>query len=306
MLIIQNLCKEYDSHTVLDNMNIEIARGQLFGLVGPNGAGKTTLIKILAGLLEPNQGSILLENELLTTKERRQDRRIAYMPDYFGVYENLKVYEYLDFYGQMYGMPDKMIRSRIDENLELVNLHRQREEFVNHLSRGMKQRLCLARCLIKNPQLILLDEPASGLDVRARNDMQIILKNLQEKQITIIISSHILEELSKVCSHIGIIDQGKVMAQGPVEEILRIEEKSKPLKIRFTEVNSRLLKYLHTHSLISNLVVDGTQATMFFNGDASEEANLLTQMVQDGAKICYFAREDGNLEQIFLKITKGE
>ncbi|WP_455714063.1 ABC transporter ATP-binding protein [Anaerosporobacter sp.] len=306
MLELQDLCKKYGRHTVLDNMNLHIEKGQLFGLVGPNGAGKTTLIKIIAGLLELDYGSVLVDGKQTSTKERRSHTKIGYMPDYFGVYQNLKVYEYMDFYTQMYGYKGKEAKNKVEENLELVNLLSRKDEYVDDLSRGIKQRLCLARCLLSEPELLLLDEPTSGLDPRGRNDIRNILNILQGKGMTIIISSHILQDLSQMCSHIGIVDNGKMVTQGPVEDILQMEEQSKPLRIRFTEVNSSLLKYLGSHVLISNLTIDGTQTTMRFEGDSMEEAKLLTTLIQNGARICYFAREEGNLEKLFLRITKGE
>lgn len=306
MLEIQNLCKKYDTHMVLDNLELHIHKGQLFGLVGPNGAGKTTMIKTIAGLLEPDNGVVKIDGKSTTTRERRSHSKIGYMPDYFGVYQNLKVYEYMDFYTRMYGNRGREAKKKIDENLELVNLYSNKDEYVDDLSRGFKQRLCLARCLLSEPELLLLDEPTSGLDPRARNDIRMILNTLQEKNMTIIISSHILHDLSKMCSHIGILDEGKMVIQGTVDDILQMEEQSKPLQIRFTEVNASLLKFLDTHALISNLTIDGAQVTMCFQGDSIEEAKLLTSLIRNGAGICYFAREEGSLERVFLQITKGE
>ncbi|WP_310603754.1 ABC transporter ATP-binding protein [Anaerosporobacter sp.] len=306
MLQIQELCKAYDSHTVLDNINLRIQRGQLFGLVGPNGAGKTTILKVLAGLLEHDLGTIVLDGEETSTRERRGCTKISYMPDYFGVYPNLKVYEYMEFYTQLYGYKGKEARKRIEENLELVSLYSKKDEYVETLSRGVKQKLSLARCLIAEPELLLLDEPSSGLDPRACREIEEVLHTLQKKQITIIISSHILHELSRICTNIGIIDHGKLIIDGRVEDILKMEEKSKPLRIRFTEVNANVLKYLDSHALISNLIIDGTQVMMQFQGDSLEEASLLSALIRDGAGICYFAREESSLEQLFLEITKGE
>lgn len=306
MLEIQNLCKKYDTHMVLDNLELHIQKGQLFGLVGPNGAGKTTMIKTIAGLLEPDKGVVRIDGKSTTTRERRSDSKIGYMPDYFGVYQNLKVYEYMDFYTRMYGNRGREAKKKIDENLELVNLYSNKDEYVDDLSRGFKQRLCLARCLLSEPELLLLDEPTSGLDPRARNDIRMILNTLQEKNMTIIISSHILQDLSKMCSHIGILDESKMIIQGTVDDILQMEEQSKPLQIRFTEVNANLLKFLDSHALINNLTIDGAQVTMSFQGDSLEEAKLLTSLIQNGAGICYFAREEGSLDKVFLQITKGE
>lgn len=306
MLEIQELSKEYDTHMVLDSMKLHIQKGELFGLVGPNGAGKTTMIKIIAGLLEPDAGLVMIDGKRTTTKERRTHAKIGYMPDYSGTYPNLTVYEYMDFYAQMNGYKGKDAKKKIEENLELVNLYSKKEEYVDVLSRGIKQRLCLARCLISEPELLLLDEPTSGLDPRARNDIRMILNTLREKGKTIIISSHLLHDLSKMCSHIGILDKGKMITQGPVEDILQMEEQAKPLRIRFTEVNASLLKFLDSNALINNLTIDGAQATMNFQGDSMEEAKLLTALIRNGAGICYFAREEGSLERLFLQITKGE
>lgn len=306
MLKINDLCKRYGSHTILNNLSLTVAKGQIYGLVGPNGAGKTTLIKIIAGLLEPDCGTISVDGEVLDTRCRRNHIEISYMPDYFGVYHNFKVYEYMEFFAQAYGIKGIETKHRIDEKLQLVDLSMQREDYVDKLSRGMKQRLCLARCLLAEPQLLLLDEPASGLDPRARRLMNTILKHLQERDMAIVISSHILEDLSRVCSHIGIMEDGEIVKQGTIEDILKLEEQMKPLNIRFTQVNASLYQSMQSNPLITNLRIDGALASMNFQGDTLEEARLLRSLIEDGADICYFAREKGNLEKLFLQITKGD
>ena len=205
MLRIENLTKKYGKFQALDNLNLHIEKGEIFGFVGPNGAGKTTTMRIVCGLLKATSGSVYVDGVDAIANPEDIKRKVGYVPDFFGVYDNLQVMEYMEFYGSMYGMKKEEVDEISKGLLELVNLSDKENEFVDTLSRGMKQRLCVARALIHNPDLLVLDEPNSGLDPRARFEMKEVLKNLGAMGKTIIISSHILPELSEMCSSIGIM-----------------------------------------------------------------------------------------------------
>ncbi|NLN47996.1 MAG: ABC transporter ATP-binding protein, partial [Clostridiales bacterium] len=211
MLKIKELTKRYDKFTAVDKLTLEVQDGEIFGFVGPNGAGKTTTMKIICGLMAANGGVVYVNGIDAIRQARAAKDIIGYMPDFFGVYDDLKVSEYLDFYASIYDIKLKERKKISDDLLELVDLANKRDTYVDSLSRGMKQRLCLARSLVHNPKLLVLDEPASGMDPRARVEMKEILRSLKSLGKTIIISSHILSELSELCTSIGIIDRGKMV-----------------------------------------------------------------------------------------------
>ena len=217
MLVIRDLVKKYGNFTAVDHLNMHVERGQIYGFIGPNGAGKTTTMRIVATLLAPTSGYVEVDGVDLQKDPIKVREKIGYMPDFFGVYDNLIVMEYLDFYGSAYGIEYAQRRRIADDLLELVDLSDKKDAYVDTLSRGMKQRLCLARCLIHNPQLLILDEPASGMDPRARAEIKGILKELKRMGKTILISSHILAELSEICDCVGIIDSRKVVIQVSVD-----------------------------------------------------------------------------------------
>jgi len=221
MITVEGLTKIYGSRTALDHVSFEVPKGEIFGFVGPNGAGKTTTLRILAALLEPTAGRALVDGADVIEHPNLVHERLGYMPDFFGVYDQLTAGEYLDFYAACYRQPKARRKKIADDLLELVGLTDRRDQAVDTLSRGLKQRLCLARALVHDPAVLLLDEPASGLDPRARVEMREILKELQTMGKTIIISSHILPELTELCTMIGIIDQGRMRATGPVQEVIR-------------------------------------------------------------------------------------
>ena len=220
MVDIEELTKRYGKFVALDHMNLHIDKGEIFGFVGPNGAGKTTTMRIMCGLLKATSGKVTIDGVDALGRPADVKRKIGYVPDFFGVYDNLKVMEYMDFYGSMYGMSKREVEKVADKYLELVAIQDKKDEFVDSLSRGMKQRLCVARALIHDPELLVLDEPSSGLDPRSRHDMKNILRDLKEMGKTIVISSHILPELSEMCTSIGVIDHGKIVASGSVEKFV--------------------------------------------------------------------------------------
>ena len=232
MLVTNELTRAYGSFVALNHLNMTIGDGELHGFVGPNGAGKTTTMRILATLLKPNSGTATLDGVDVVNNPKQMHRLMGYMPDFFGVYDRLKAWEYLDFYARCYGFGYRERMHMIDNLLELVNLSEKRDSYVDVLSRGMKQRLCLARALIHDPKLLILDEPASGMDPRARAEMKNILRTLKELGKTVLISSHILPELAEMCDALTIIDHGKLVFSGSVEALNEHMNGNAPVTIR--------------------------------------------------------------------------
>ena len=304
MLKIRNLTKRYGRHTALDSLDLQIDRGEIFGFVGPNGAGKTTTMKIMAGLLKADAGEIYIDDIKLFEDYNRLKEVIGYMPDFFGVYDNLQVMEYLEFYASAYGMETRQARRLGGHLLEMVHLEGKEECYVDELSRGMKQRLCLARALIHDPQFLILEEPASGLDPRSRFEFKEILKELRDNGKTIIISSHILMELAEMCTSIGIIERGKMILQGSIEDILETVDTSNPLIIRVYDQVDTAVLLLKREEKIESLTIRGNSIFASFSGNREEEARLLKTLIDNGVLVQSFSREQGSLESLFLKITE--
>ncbi len=303
MVEIENLYKHYGKFVALDHLNLSIDKGELFGFVGPNGAGKTTTMRIISGLLKADGGQVQVADVDALKDSQSLKRRIGYMPDFFGVYDNLKAIEYMEFYASIYGITGKKATNMCMELMDLVNLGDKAEFYVDSLSRGMKQRLCLARSLVHNPELLILDEPASGLDPRARFEMKGILKNLHDMGKTIVISSHILSELAEMCTTIGIIDKGKMVTKGTVEDIMRKLNTTNPLKIHVIESVESAVRIIKENPKVENLSIDGEDITVSFDGDDEEEAALLANLVNNGIKVVSYMRETGNLEEVFMMVT---
>lgn len=228
----ENLTKRYGNFTALHELNLTIEKGAIYGFIGPNGAGKTTTMRILATLLEPSEGQAWVSGYPVTEEPYEVRRRIGYMPDFFGVYDNMKVWEYLDFFAASYKVPSHKRAGMIDDLLALVDLGIKKDNFVEDLSRGMKQRLCLARTLVHEPDLLILDEPASGLDPRARIELRELLKELRNLGKTILVSSHILSELTEMCTHVAIIERGQLLVSGKIEDILLAMQPAREIYIR--------------------------------------------------------------------------
>ncbi len=304
MLTITNLYKSYGQFYALNQLNLHIDKGELFGFVGPNGAGKTTTMKIICGLLAADSGEVIVNGVDALTNLNAVKSSIGYMPDFFGTYDNLKAIEYMEFFASIYGIVGKASRKLCMDLLALVNLENKADTYVDSLSRGMKQRLCLARCLVHNPELLVLDEPASGLDPRARFEMKGILRNLSEMGKTIIISSHILPELAEMCSSIGIIENGHMVLNGSVTSIMDSFNLSKPLKIRFAYDMEKAIQIIKENPRVEGLSFIDQTATVGFRGNQEEEARLLASIIATGAGVSYYAREEGNLETLFMQLTE--
>lgn len=306
MLEIKGLKKNYGKFPALDGLDMEIADGALYGFVGPNGAGKTTTIKIMTGLLYPDSGSVAIDGIDAVRHPDQLKKKIGYIPDFFGVYDNLTVGEYMEFFASCYGLDGLVARKRYTALLEQVGLEDKINAYVDGLSRGMKQRLCLARSLIHDPALLIMDEPTSGLDPRTRYEFKEILNELREQGKTILISSHVLSELSEVCTDIGIIEQGRMVLNGSMREILSRINASNPIIISVYSNLQQALALLRSHPAVKTITVKEQDIMVSFMGDRHDEAVLLQQLIDADVLITGFVREQGSLESLFMQITDHE
>ncbi len=306
MLEIKDLVKKYGKFTAVDHLTVSVEKGAICGFVGPNGAGKTTTMRIMAGLLSATSGNVRIDEVDVIQNPRALREKIGYMPDFFGVYDNLKVTEYMDFYAGAYGIAYKERKPIIDNLLEIVDLAHKKDSYVDSLSRGMKQRLCLARSLVHDPELLILDEPASGLDPRARIEVKEVLKQLKELGKTIMISSHILPELAEMCTEICIINQGKLAAQGSVQEIMQRLSHKRIIHVQPLGEKEALLRVLKEQPLV-RIVSENTKDVAFdFTGTDEELANILKQLVLAEIPLLSFREKEGNLEEVFMQVTGGQ
>jgi ABC-2 type transport system ATP-binding protein len=306
MLSIKNLNKRYGKFQAVTDLSLEIQEGEIFGFVGPNGAGKTTTMKIVCGLLGATSGEITLDGVDVIRHSSKIKEKIGYMPDFFGVYDDLKVNEYLEFYASIYNIKGTAKKKITNDLLELVDLSHKREVYVDSLSRGMKQRLCLARSLVHNPKLLVLDEPASGMDPRARVEMKEILKNLKSMGKTIIISSHILPELAELCTSIGIVDKGKLVISGSVSDIMQKVYSKKVIRIKVRDRVEDVVMLLKEYPFVDKLISGEDTIQAGFEGDEADMSRVLSKLVTVGIPVVSFAQLDGNLEDVFMKVTKGD
>lgn len=306
MLKIENLKKTYGNVPALDGLNMSIEDGALYGFVGPNGAGKTTTMKIITGLLLPDSGKVAIDGVDAVREPAKLKESIGYVPDFFGVYDNLKVSEYMEFFASCYGLTGLKARKRYMELLGQVGLDEKADFYVDGLSRGMKQKLCLARSLIHNPSLLIMDEPTSVLDPRTRYEFKEILKELREQGKTVIISSHILPELAEICTDIGIIEQGKILLEGNMDDILSRIITSNPLIISVFSHKDKAMAILKSHPDVETITIREEDIIVGFTGDRQDEANLLQQLVDSDVLVYGFVRERGNLESVFMQITDHE
>jgi ABC-2 type transport system ATP-binding protein len=306
-LIIQtiNLTKRYGKLVALDNLQLNIEEGECFGYIGPNGAGKTTTIKILATLLQPTWGEARVCGHVVGYESRKIRPLIGYVPDFFGAYEDMVVQEYLEFFASAYNIAGKQRARVVGDVLELTDLVYKRDALVDSLSRGMQQRLSIARVLLHDPKVLLLDEPASGLDPRARIEIRELLKELRRMNKTIIISSHILPELAELCTTVGIIEQGNLLFHGPVREVISRAKSGTKVHIRVAEQQDLAVQLLEktrgikqVAQLDGQIVIELEQQTHNFNP-------LINLLLQNNFKIREVKEEEVNLETAFMRMTKG-
>jgi ABC-2 type transport system ATP-binding protein len=304
MLEVKNLHKTFGGFTAVQDLSLTLKPGDIFGFIGSNGAGKTTTIRMLATLLEPTSGTATLNGIDILENPMQIRRMIGYMPDFFGLYDDVKVWEYLDFFASIYGVQkrDKVI----DEVLELTDLTVKKHSFVQSLSRGMQQRLCLARCLVHDPKLLLLDEPASGLDPRARAELKELIAELGRMGKIVIVSSHILPELSDFCNTVGIIERGKLLASGDVASVVRSIRPTKLVRVQCISDLQSLESMIAKSANVQKCEVVGARELLVeLPGDEDVQAQFLKSMVDAGHQIIGFNEDQANLEDVFLKLTTG-
>ena len=312
----RGLVKRYDDDVAVAGIDLLVGPGEIFGLVGPNGAGKTTTMRILATLLAPTAGEAYVTGIPVTADPIEVRRRIGYMPDFYGVYDDLRVWEYLDFFGRCYGIPAARRVRMIDELLEIVGLVEKRDAYVESLSRGMRQRLCLAHTLVHDPALLILDEPASGLDPRARVEMREILRELRGMGKTILVSSHILPELGEMCTGVAIVDHGRVLRSGSIADIERSLRASAVLRIDVlgdADAIAAAEGWLRNDPRVGDVLPAETDSLgevvgleVAFDGPPDAQADLLRTMIDAGHRVVGFRQATTDLEEIFLKVTGQE
>jgi ABC-2 type transport system ATP-binding protein len=301
------LTKKYDDMYAIRDIDLDLGQGDLFGFIGPNGAGKTTTMRIIATLLEPTEGEAYVCDYSIYTHPKEIRRLVGYMPDFFGLYDDMTVIEYLEFFAAAYRIGPQMRRKRCNEMLEVVDLDFKRDAYANTLSRGQTQRLGLARTLLHDPAVLLLDEPLSGLDPRARIEMRRLMRRLGEMGKTIIVSSHILPELADVCNKVGIIDSGKMIASNDVATIIKQVSPNVTLLIELmrAEDGSKAEDLLSAQSIVERVARTDSLLRVTLKPEVEDYSGLGMLLASNGLAFRKFAQEEINLESAFMAFTKG-
>ena len=309
VVVTENLTKKYGDFTALDNLSITLGRGHILGFIGPNGAGKTTMIKILVGLARPTSGHASIAGCDCTRNVKRIKQLVGYMPDTFGGYANMRVREYLDFFGAAYKIPRKLRQSRIDQTMELTGAAYMKDLYIEGLSHGMKQRVGIARTLLHDPQVLILDEPANGLDPNARIDMRRILLSLADMGKTLIVTSHILPELARICNRVAIITQGVLRAFGSLDEIMQQVSQRRVIEVQLLSADDvdKTVQLIRDFSGPQTEVTPApAEAMVRFStiGDEGELADMLVKLAQAKVRLSQFREVPMDLEDAFLSVTK--
>ncbi|NJM96833.1 MAG: ABC transporter ATP-binding protein [Phormidesmis sp. RL_2_1] len=306
VILTEQLTKQFDDYVAVDQVNLEVRPGEVYGLIGPNGAGKTTLIRLLAMASSPTIGDIYIDGQAIVRGQPNAEikRRIGFLPDDFPLYDDLSVKDYLEYFGQLYYLNPEQLQQRVSEVLDLVNLQNKRHSLISSLSRGMKQRLSLARTVIHRPHLLLLDEPVSGLDPIARIDYCETIKLLQKQGITILISSHILSDLEDFCTTIGIMEQGRMVESGQLQSLYQREGQQLLIAVVDEPADRNLERYLQTHPLVQSYerIAKTGKTGVTFTGTEAEAADLLRMLVTGGIRVSEFHYTQETLEDIFIRL----
>jgi ABC-2 type transport system ATP-binding protein len=304
---MESLRKEYDDLVAVADMDVTVPEGEIYGLIGPNGAGKTTTIRMACGLLHPTAGEVFVSGVNVHREPERAQEFIGYLSDFFSVYEDLKVWEYLDYFAHAYKMPEGDIPARIDEVIRQVGLEVKHDAMIKGLSRGMKQRLGIARAIIHRPKVLLLDEPASGLDPKARLDLRNLLKSLQDQGATILISSHILSELEGFCTSIGLMEKGHMVRSGTIEDITAEERQFRVVRMTWVGDGGALVEEkLRAKPAVSGLMTKGQEGVFKFAGSEGELAAVLGDLVAGGVRVVSFGEVKQTVEDLYLKLSRHE
>ncbi|HLL87665.1 MAG TPA: ABC transporter ATP-binding protein [Tepidisphaeraceae bacterium] len=311
ILRTEHLTKRYGTHTALNDLNLTIHKGEVFGYIGPNGAGKTTTFRILSGLLDPTEGKASIAGEDVTNNKDRIKQLVGFLPDNFGVYPTLKVWEYLDFFAAAYKIPKKARPERIDYCLRIANAHEFRDKLLGALSRGMKQRVGIAKTILHDPAVLILDEPAATIDPRARIEMRRLMRDLANLGKAVLVSSHILPELADVCDTVGILRSGNLAAIGPVQEIMRTVRQKRLMQINVLKFANVAREVLATAPGEWSPVEDdaagaGDEKTLRYESTADEQqlAQTLLALLKRGIPVTNFSEVPADLEDVFMSLTK--
>lgn len=305
MIELRGFGKDYGDFTAVESLDLTIEEGEMFGFIGPNGAGKSTSIRFLATLLKASRGDGTINGYSVSQDPMNVRRSVGYMPDAFGVYDGMKVWEFLDFFAVAYKIGRTQRKQVIKDVLELLDLTYKRDDFVNGLSRGMKQRLCLAKTLVHDPPVLILDEPASGLDPRARVEVKALLKELRRMGKTILISSHILTELADCCTSIGIIERGKMLMHGPIETVYEQIRGNQVVEARLGNNLDTGLSIIRSNPEVRDVQIDGSKILIEFTSVEHNPAELLKSLIKNDVEVINFGQKDPNLEDVFMMVTKG-
>jgi ABC-2 type transport system ATP-binding protein len=305
MIELIDFGKDYGDFRAVEALNLKIDAGEMFGFIGPNGAGKSTTIRFLATLLKASRGEGIVNGHSVTQNPMGVRHSVGYMPDNFGVYDGMKVWEFLDFFAVAYKIGKGKRKQVINDVLELLDLGHKRDDYVNGLSRGMKQRLCMAKTLVHDPPVLILDEPTSGLDPRARIEVKALFKELKKMGKTILISSHILSELADCCTSIGIIERGQLLMHGPIDDVYRRIRGNRTVEVRFVNGMDVGLSVIRSSPHVRNVVADVNSCVVEMEASDVQVNELLQQLIYNKCGIRSFAEKDPSLEDVFMMVTKG-
>ena len=313
MLVLENLVKEYDAPTkepkvlvAADHLTLRIAEGECFGLIGPNGAGKTTTLKMICGLTAPTSGRVEVNGVDLQKNPFEAQKHIGYLSDFFSLYDDLKVWEYLDFFAHAYKLDEAAIPGRIKEVIALMNLESKTDALISGLSRGMKQRLGIGRAIIHDPRLLILDEPAAGLDPRARLELKVLLQEFHRRGKTILVTSHILSDLEEICTSVAILEQGRLLRVGKLNEVLERRTTARKFRLKLSAPVHELQTALSTRPGVANVSGSNIAAEFEFSGMDSAVASLLRSLIESGAAVCEFTEIQESLESVYSRLSSGE
>jgi len=306
MIELRALRRHFGETRAVDNVSFGVNRVQVFGFIGPNGAGKTTSMRILATLDQPTDGDAFVDGFSVCDDPDRVRRRLGFMPDYFGTYANMNVREYLDFFARAYGLRGAERRRALNYTMAFTQLDQLAAKPINGLSKGMKQRLCLGRTMIHDPAVLILDEPAAGLDPRARIELREMIRRLASDGKTILVSSHILTELAEMCDIVGIIELGRMLAVGSVAEIQRGQQRRAEVQARVLGGAAAMGQWLTARGDVHQIRVDGESALFTHDGDEQSEADLLRELIAAGFRIAAFGSRVSSLEDVFMQVTAGK
>ena len=305
MIELRRLHRFFGTTRAVNDVSFEVPRGEVFGFIGPNGAGKTSSMRILATLDLPTYGDAYIDGFSCINDPDRVRRRLGFMPDYFGTYADVNCYEYLDFFARSYGLAGRQRHQALKHTMGFTKLDELAHKPIRGLSKGMKQRLCLGRAMIHDPAVLILDEPANGLDPRARIELREMIRELAAHGKSVLVSSHILTELAEMCDRVGIIERGQLLAVGTVEEIQREQQPHREVKVRVLGGAAGVGEWLSAHNDVNQITQNGEELKFAHQGDRESEALLLKEMVQAGFRVAEFASHSQSLEDVFMAVTKG-